>query len=207
MTQIRYVALTCGLLAGLGCGGESDDGDGDTPGGDTATPIDTGLPDSTQVQALTPQQFTSACEALRADVDRRLPVEVTTQGFCEAYSAGLVNDPAECRSAAEICVTQVNNGSNMFVTREDLDLSMVECSSDTSMLQGCGATVGELEVCLQDRVEAIEGLLADNDCDAAASIDLDDVVALGAALERVPASCTTLQAECPGLEIATPTPQ
>jgi hypothetical protein len=206
MIQFRYFALGCGLLLGLACGGESDDADSDTPGGGTSTPIETGLPENTVVQSLTPQQFASACESLREDVSRRLPVDVTTRGFCEVYGAGIVDDSAQCRSAADSCVTQVNNGNNMFVTREDLDLSMIECNSDTSALQGCTATVGELEVCLQDQVVAIEGLLADNDCDNAAAIDLDDAIALGDALGVAPASCTRLQAECPGLGIASPAP-
>jgi hypothetical protein len=192
---------------GLACGGDSDDGDGggNTPGGGSSTPIESGLPESTVVQSLTPQQFASACESLREDVNRRLPVEVTTRGVCEAISAGGTNDPAMCRSLADGCVTQVNNGNNPFVRREDLDLSMVECNSDTSQLQGCTATVGELETCLQDQVDAVEGLLADNDCDNAASIDVDDLEALQAALGAVPASCRSLQTECPGLEIGAPT--
>jgi hypothetical protein len=206
MKQVQNLAFACGVLLALACGGDSDDGDDDNGGGGTPGEIDSGLAESTRIDSLTPQQYTSACESLRDDVAARLGPDITTRGSCEVYSAAIVDDPAQCRTSADTCVGQVNNDTQPFIKREDIDFTTVECGSDTSELQGCSATMGEVEACLRDRVTGIEGLLAANDCDNAASVGLEDAQALTVAIGMVPASCTSLQAKCPGFDLGAPPP-
>lgn len=206
----RFVqtALACGLALTVGCGGESSDGDDDggTGAGEPGA-IDTGLPEATQLADVTPQQYANACESLRQSVRDRLGPDRAVAGVCQVYSAALTDEPAQCRSGADMCVTQVNAGNGpLGITREQFDFTTFECG-DGGGLEGCTVTVGELETCLDDRMSAIEQLLDGNDCDNAASVSLLTATALIDAGSMLPPSCSRLE-QCPGLAplIAPPTP-
>jgi hypothetical protein len=200
MKHIGILALTGGLMLALGCGGESDgSGDGNEPGGSTGE-VDTGLPENTPLEDVTAQQYSNACEALREDVRQRLGPDIATRGVCEVYGGALVNDSAQCRSTADSCVSQINAGNSPIpeLGREQLDFTNFECG-DVGELQGCSVTVGEFETCLEDQITAFEELMADNNCDNAASVDLSDAAALATVVSTPPGSCTRVQSECPGV--------
>jgi hypothetical protein len=162
--------------------------------------VDTGLPEATPLEDVTPAQYASACEALREDVSGRLGPDFAVRGVCEAYGAGLTDQPAQCRTAADACVTDIDPGPHplLRLSRADLDFTQFECG-DTGELEGCSVTIGEFETCLEDQMAAIETLIADNDCDNAASVSFADVVALQDLGATSPPSCTRVQDECPGV--------
>jgi hypothetical protein len=201
MKLIGYLVFACGVLS-LACGGESDSDDGDQPGGDTPGEVDTGLPESTPLEDVTPEQYANACESLREDVRGRLGPDVATRGVCEVYAAALNDDAARCESDADVCVTQVNGNGLMLpgltLTRADLDFTTFECN-DVGDLDGCSVTVGEFETCLEDQMSALEALMADNNCDNAASVGLTQAAALADLGSMAPPSCARVQQECPGV--------
>lgn len=210
MKRFGHWALALGLA--LGCGGESADdenggGSGGGGGADAAGEVDTGLPEETPLQDVSPEQFSNACESLRQSVDARLGPDRAVAGVCQVVSAALTDDAALCATGADTCVDQVNAGDGpLGLTREQLDFTTFECG-DTGGLQGCTATVGELETCLDDRMSAIEQLLEGNDCENAASVSLVTATALIDVGSMLPPSCSRLE-QCPGLApiLAAPTP-
>ena len=195
------VAAMVVLCVALGCGGESDSGDGGggSGAGDPSGPVDTGLPESTPLESVTPEQYADACEALRDSVEARLGPDRAVRGVCEVYSGALTDDPAQCRSSADTCVTQVNGGTHpLGISRQQLDFTMFECG-DTGQLEGCSVTVGEFETCLEDRMSGIEALMEGNDCSNAASVNLTTAMALLDIGGMSPASCARVEQECPGV--------
>jgi hypothetical protein len=193
MKYIRGLALIMGFGLGLACGGESDSDDG---GGASGAPLDTGLPDATPLENVTPAEYEGACDALRDDVSNRLGPDEAVRGVCEVLSGTTTNVPAECRTEAASCVTDVNSGDHPLITRADLDFTTFECG-DVNELEGCAVTVGEFETCLNDRIEVVEKLLADNDCDNAATVDLITAAPLVDLGMTSPPSCARVDAECP----------
>jgi hypothetical protein len=202
MRIIGHLVFACGLFA-LACGGESDSDDGDEPGGGTPGVVDTGLPENTPLEDVTAEQYANACESLREDVRARLGPDIATRGVCEVYSAALNDDAGRCESDADACVTQVNGSGLMLlpgitITRADLDFTTFECN-DVGDLDGCSVTVGEFETCLEDQMSALEALMADNNCDNAASVGLAEATALANLGSMAPPSCARVQQECPGV--------
>jgi len=202
MRIIGYLALACGALSALGCGGESDS-DGDEPGGGTPSEVDTGLPESTPLEDVTAEQYANACESLRDDVRNRLGPDIAVRGVCEVYGAALQNDASQCASTADSCETQANGGGfapapGVTISRADLDFTTFQCN-DVGDLDGCSVTVGEFETCLEDQMSGLEALMADNNCTNAASVDLTQALALADLGAMAPPSCARVQQECPGV--------
>lgn len=195
MKHIGYLAgvLSIGLAAS--CGGESDGGDEPGPGG--GGQLDTGLPDQTPLDEITPAQYASACQELREDVSNRLGREEAVRSACEVLQAGITDSTATCESGADTCVEQTENGTNPFFTADDLDFTQFECG-DADELEGCNVTIAEFERCLNDRVAAVERILADNSCANAASVSFGDATeAADIGNLESPASCARVDAECP----------
>src|SRR5688572_7450345 len=210
MRHFGKVAVVFGVLLASSCGGESDDGDGDDPGGGAdGAELDTGLPESTPLQDVTPEQYAMACQALREDVGARLGPDRASRGVCEVYGAALTDAPDQCRSAADACEDDLDPGPHplLGLSRSDLDFTQFECG-DTGELAGCSVTVGEFETCLQDQMAAFEATIDGNDCDNASSVGLTEATGLVQGLMTPPASCTRVQEECPGVgpfaDLATP---
>lgn len=203
MNKIRTLSGACLLLLAAGCGGD-DDEESSTgslePGSGEPADVDTGLPEDTPLESVTVEQYAAACETLRTDAAAELGPDQVVRAVCEVYAGAGVNDPTVCEAAAEACVGDfADDGVGpLGLTRESLDFTTFECG-DASDLAGCTVTVGELETCVEDRLAYIAGLLAENDCDNAASVSLASATALLGQVNMSPASCTQLEQECPGV--------
>jgi hypothetical protein len=203
MRIIGGLALAWGCLLALACGGESDSDDGNEPGGGSPGVVDTGLPEDTPLEDVTAEQYSNACEALRDDVRSRLGPDIAVRGVCEVYGAALSDTASACDSAADTCVTGVNGGGftpapGVSITRADLDFTTFQCN-DVGDLDGCSVTVGEFETCLEDQMSGLEALMADNNCANAASVGLEEALALADLGAMAPPSCARVQQECPGV--------
>jgi hypothetical protein len=189
------VFLMFALSAAAGCGGDSDSDPDQNNGG----AIDTGLPEATPLSDVSAAQYLEACEAVRSSVASRLGPDTTLRGACEIYGAALTNAPSECRTAADVCVSTAENGTNPLLNKDDVDFTtQLDCQADVSDLQGCSVTVGQYETCLNDRLVAFENLLANNNCEHAATVD--PATAMAAAdfgNMASPPSCAALESQCP----------
>ena len=201
MRIIKYVALAAGMLA-LACGGDSDDSDGGGSGNGTPGEVDTGLPEDTPLEDVTAEQYANACESLREDVRGRLGPDIAVRGVCEVYGAAFNDTTSECDTAADTCETRANDGgfsiAGFTIARADLDFTMFECN-DVGDLDGCSVTVGEFETCLEDQMSGLEALMAQNNCDNAADVDLTQAAALADLGSMSPPSCMQVQQQCPGV--------
>jgi hypothetical protein len=160
--------------------------------------VDTGLPEQTPLGDVSAAQYTEACQSLQRSVDSRLGPDVTVRGACEIFGAAAVNTESACQTQADTCRGQVEDGTHPFLSREALDFSEVGCQGDVTDLEGCGVTVGQFETCLNDRLIAFEQLLSENGCANSASVDPASALALvDFANMATPASCLTIQAQCP----------
>lgn len=190
---MKYLTKLVLLSVSTLIGGGAACGDDDGGGGGGAAPIDTGLPDSTELQDVTTEQFDQICDSLRDGLDRRFSEERTTRLFCEILGAQLTDDPSGCRDFAEECADQGGEDAAEALSISD----QFECGS-VDMLEGCGVTIGEYETCLNDALNAFDAYFSSVGCANAASaetLDLDDSLA---GVER-PASCTALESACPGV--------
>lgn len=201
MRIFGHLAFVCGCAVALACGGESDSDENREPERPRGE-VDTGLPEETPLEDVTAEQYASACEALREDVRSRLGPDIATRGVCEVYGAALFDSTTECNSAADACVDQVNDGgfnlAGFELTRADLDFTAFECN-DVGDLDGCSVTVGEFETCLEDQMSGLEALMAGNDCDNAANVNLTQAAALADLRGMAPPSCSRVQQECPSV--------
>lgn len=176
----------------LGCGGDSE-----------SSGVDTGLPESMVLRDVTSADAITACQNIRGTIEREFGVEQTVSKACELMGAALTDDSAACRMQADSCVTQTNEGRNPLFERADLDFAAaLECDGDTSAYTDCELTVGELESCLDARMQQVKELFSQFTCDAAASVGITDAQGYISQLgnRETPPACQRVQEQCPNAE-------
>lgn len=119
-------------LATLGCSG-----------GDSR--IDSSLDDDKMAHELSDEEAQEFCVAASEYFEKQFPVSESCKGaglsaFFTASLSG--DDPLEaCEDAVDSCI-------------EDDDGVSLECSDDADVPSSCTATVGEIETCLADTIDA-----------------------------------------------------
>lgn len=174
-TLIGASALVCAAAC-------SDDGDG---GGST---LASGLPPDQQLESLTDDDLKKFCDEAEA-LSKRL---VTVNRICTVAAASFAEDRQSCEQFKKQCLQ-----SPPDLEEEAPDPEEPTCVEQLKMqLEGCGATVEELEACTND---AISGALAAFDITCAdVPLPMSDEGPFGSDLEK-PASCTALEMKCPKL--------
>lgn len=193
MKLLEKLRLLGGATVALwGCGGDSE-----------SSGVDTGLAESTVLRDITSAESITACQNIRGAIQEEFGVDETLRKACELMGAALTDSTDACQTQATSCVTQTNDGTNAFFSREDLDFAAaLECDGDTSDFTDCDLTVGELESCMDARLTQVEELFAQFTCDAAATIDTNDAQTYISQLgnRETPSACQRLQTECPRAE-------
>ena len=185
--KLLVITLAGGLA---GCGG-----------GGSGTHVDTGLADATALRDLTSAQAISACQSVRSAIQAQFTVDDNVRRACELYGSALSDTPAECRTQADSCVTQTNDGDNPLFPRDALDFSAaLDCEGDSSSgFEGCAVTVGEYERCLDARIDQVNQLFSSFSCAHAASVEMSDAQDFVEQLAhpQTTSACERLQSECP----------
>lgn len=127
----------------------------------------------------------------------------TARDFAEQAKEGLC--ALAGRSAVQVAFTTDPAGLCESVRAECLgkaaETRQIECN--IARVNGCEATVGEVEACYNDALTASSSVL-----DAAASTSCADAFDPNTPTSResfeIPASCTALAAKCPGLDVGVP---
>lgn len=177
MTPRRF---TCALLFLFACG--ADDG------------IDSGLPANTPGGELMPAEQRTLCEAAADYMASRVTdadwagLQCTLDVFGEATmmaddTAGQI---AACNTLRSQCIA-------------DSDEKLGAVCDESQGWASCGATVAEIETCLEDTIDVLAGFAKDFNCDAldpARAMALQEKYA-GAATGQRPASCDVVTAKCP----------
>lgn len=147
------VSLT--LLALTKCGGSTQD--------DTGA-VSSGISSSKALSAVTTQDATRGCEQLNDAVAARFSRPSLKTGLCTMSALLLSSSESSCSSARDSCLQDANGDA----TSSDAALNPAqdfECE-DTNLdsWQGCAATVGQMETCLNDMLDAVEALLTSYSC-------------------------------------------
>jgi hypothetical protein len=74
-------------------------------------------------------------------------------------------------------------------------------ATNADELQGCTATVGELETCTDEYTNELKALLDRLSCDNAGTSRANDVTLLTFIAYRLPESCQSVQERCPNAPI------
>lgn len=175
---LRQVA--CGLLVLLACG--SKDG------------IDSGLPADKPGDELVPMEQQTLCEAAGDYLDARISQAdwtgylCTLQSFGEGEAMDIAGLIAACKQARQECIAMGGQEALGGVCNDE----------DWTM---CDATVGEIETCLEDTIDLLDGIVQDFTCDV---LDPAKAMALqkkyGDGFEDpYPPSCDVVIATCPGV--------
>lgn len=184
--MIVLSALAAASLA-AGCG---DDGDGS--GGD----VTTGIAPSTQLADVTTEQLNSACPRLKAGFDRVFQADKLIRAICTMAGAAAADTSADCVTIRDQCIDEASMaGSDTMDALDGID--EFECDvSEENELAECTGTVGQLEACFNDTLDAFEAALNQFTCDDAASVEQDDLEGFGDMFGEPPASCEAVG--CPG---------
>jgi len=170
---------SCALFVLLACG--SKDG------------IDSGLPADKPGDELMPAEQQTLCDATAEYLDAHIsPAEwtgylCTLQSFGEGESTDIAGLIADCKAAREVCIA-AGGQEQLGAVCNDVDGWTM-----------CDATVGEIEACLEDTIDLLDGIIRDLTCDVldpAKAMALQDKY--GDSLEDpYPASCDVVRAKCP----------
>lgn len=170
----RLAALSLALCLPLAACGD------DTKAG-PATPFNASLSDETRVDQLDETQKNTLCQEAGAwyatQVSAALEKRLACYGFALAFAGG---NAQACNQFANQCLA----------SNEGLEASSeVEC--DLTRLEGCTATVGELETCFTETATRVRQVASALSCSSSAS----QLQGLDAPI----AACATVKTKCPAL--------
>ena len=141
MRRMSFVVLGAYALCGVGC---SDDEDGGEGGSTTS-----GIPSSTRLSELTPDQATQLCEANVSTFSS------IAQSACTLNAVAGSTDATQCEMMRTQCEMTVGADAGMS--------GGVDCSQvNTGDLTGCDVTVGEVDGCFQQLTSYFNGLSCEN---------------------------------------------
>jgi hypothetical protein len=189
-------ALSCLLLA---CG--------DDEGGNR---VSTGLPEDKQLSELTVDDLMMACESASASFGNIVSEEESKRIDCTAGAipasftikdGKASGDVAKCKQLVNECLAAgPSSGPNEGPIDTDLGAKM-DCSADgtAEQFEGCTATVGEYEDCVNAAIGEFERFFTMINCDSLANPEMvRENVSAGIDIGALPA-CKGLPAKCPHL--------
>ncbi|MET0413216.1 MAG: hypothetical protein ABW217_18060 [Polyangiaceae bacterium] len=167
------------------CGGNSQD-----PPGSGA--LDTGIAEDKPLGDVTDAEAVQACNRLGAALEERLPGAFISRQTCTLFAIGETSVSA-CNSGRDDCIAD----------SEEVDVYDPSDCEDTNAdeLQGCTATVGELETCTDEYTNELKDLLDRLSCDNVGTSRANDVTLGTLIAYRLPDSCTSVQERCPNAPI------
>ena len=200
MKHLKKLLFVGFVGVGAACGGDSDGG-----GSGRA---DTGLPPAQELGDVTPAEFERACNSVQASVDRRFSQERIDRLICELLGASFSNDAGTCRDVAADCIANPPAELEEVMTEDVAGMPELGCGEGpgAANFEGCTATVGEFETCINDALGLIDQFFEQFSCAHAGNVDLAALMDSGP-LDEPPPSCVALDMECPGAGIGVEEPQ
>jgi hypothetical protein len=181
------LALSGVAASGLAaCGGDSQDPPGDSE-------LDTGIDPAKPLGQVTDAEAVQACNRLGAALEQRLPGDYVSRQTCTLLGVS-ASSPSACSATRDQCV-QGSGADTDFYDPADC------ATTNADELEGCTATVGELETCTDEYTGELKGLLDRLSCDNAGTSRANDVSLATFIGYRLPASCTSVQQRCPNAPI------
>jgi hypothetical protein len=172
-------------LALAACGGDSQD----PPG---SNDLDTGIDPDKPLGEVSDAEAVQACNRLGSALEQRLPGDYVSRQTCTLLAVG-ASSASACNAQRDQCV-QSSGVTDVYDPADCQD-------TNASELDGCTATVGELESCTDEYTKELKGLLDRLSCDNAGTSRANDVTIATFIAYRLPASCTSVQQRCPNAPI------
>lgn len=186
MKRLYSVAAVVCVGIWIGCG--SGDGGG-------TTDIDFGIASDKALSDVTSEEMMTACERTRDAMQSMINPDRLVPKVCTLMAVGPAETEAECVQLRDECLELFAQNSEQAGELESA--GDIECDGDVSEFEGCDVTVGELETCLNDSLDAILAVFDQYTCADAAGVDGDEFAGLDLDLEP-PASCQPLVDRCDG---------
>lgn len=196
-TSLFSILLLCCSVSMLTFGCDDGDGGGNGGGGSsTAATADLsasveGAESETALEDLSEEQAVSLCEAQKAYAESQISSDQAKRAGCItgaifAASFAMGEDAPSCEDVYASCL----NGEGEEVEQEE-----TLCADKVSTVQGCSATISELEACAEEQVN---GLIAFSSLTCA---DLSDTSALAMSpTEDTMSACAVVAEKCPDLQ-------
>lgn len=178
MKLLAASALLLSPLMSAACG---DDGGGG--GTVTADPFQSESVEDTGTVAgeLSAAERDAFCQELATYFDQQVPPATQRRITCYFLGAALSGGNREaCEATAEACLDDA-----------ELEVSGTDLECDQARLDGCTATVAELQACFTDTTSVVKTIASRLSCSMSAA-DFQ-------AYEDKPASCQAVEAKCPNL--------
>ncbi len=201
---VNGLPLAAGVCLSLcvACGGSSSDSKPSTSsagGGASGTGFMSSVPGDKPLNTLTDDEVQQLCKEFQSDFGPGTPAaSAVVELDCRLAGilASALSQPqtdaaaqASCKSTYDACIGAPTTSETATCNKPD---------------PSCTATVAEEEKCLQDSLAAfdsVKDLLPS--CSAITTSTGLQSLALSGAATQTPASCTALQAKCPGIELPT----
>jgi hypothetical protein len=165
MKRLLICGVALGFLFALGCGGSDDD---------------SGPSASTSVENLTQAESKSLCEKWEGKAESAFDGQHF--GCVMAGMMSGLGDATLCQTAYDACMEQ------------PYEAEPSDCADSYTTTSDCpNITVGEVETCMQDQLDAISAAVSGLSCDTPP----EDLEGLGESMDTVPASCKTIEEKCP----------
>jgi hypothetical protein len=143
-------------------------------------PVDSGK----EMSTLTADELQAMCNAMKDSAKDGMEVVCLLQGVSLKFKPD--GSEQACQTKVTSCLAELS--------AKTLDCNLVK----PSMLEGCTATVGEYEKCLNDSLELATDLKSKLSCSMSLS-DMMDLAQKMQAMQQMPSSCQTVVAKCPKL--------
>jgi hypothetical protein len=166
----------------VGCG---DDGDGG--GGD----VTTGIAPSKLLSDVTPSEAAQACQRFQAGIEARLSRAELVRSACTLFGAAFADTAADCATQRDMCIQQADQAGSQTMMAIEMNEFELDCSEGAS-LECSSGTVGQLETCFNDMLDAARAALSGWSCDDAATLTMDDLENFGDQFAESPASCESI---------------
>lgn len=154
---------------------------GDDSTASPATPLQSSLSDDTQVGSLDDTQQAAFCQEVATWYGTQVSLSSAKKLACYSFALAFSGGSSQaCSQAASECIASEEE----FTTSPAIDC-------DTTRLDGCTATVGELEGCFTATVTRVREIAASISCGMSPSTL--------ASLGTPPAACAPVQSKCPQL--------
>ena len=172
-------SLSLGASLAAGCGGGGSGGGGD---------VTTGIAPSKLLSEVTEEEAAAGCERLQQGFERKVSIDLLVSAVCTLFSAAQSTDPAACAELRDACLEQANDELGSSVE----EIEPFECDA----LGDCEGTVGDLETCFNDTLDAAVAVLRSLSCDDAGNVEMSEAQDFAETAFTPAASCEQL--ECSG---------
>jgi hypothetical protein len=203
MGDIRRSVGLCAVALAIFAVAPACGGDDDSPNG-----IDTGLAADRKLSSLSDGDVQNACRSINqgaavaitpAELVRAACLPAGVQAGLTISGSDVSIDVTKCQKAVDACVAEDEDETEAdvdYMNDDDCD----EASAED--LQGCDATVGELETCFNIMLNQTQQQLSAATCQNAENLD-EQGYANELDPENIP-ECMSLRTKCPDAQLGIP---